>query len=285
MSRKATRILPWVRRNGLLCATVLLASPAAMAAEEANLLTDPFSFSLGTFIVQTDPTVQLNGDTSTGDKVDFNKAIGGADVTRIRLDGAWRFGDTDKHRLKGFVFDASRSRSETIDRDIEWGGNTYPVNAKVDFNFSFTIVELAYEYEFLKRDNYEIGASVGLHYTQFSAALKAKAAQSGGTLEGDLKNEGSVDLPLPVFGLQGTWQLPHNFWANLSGQFFSLTINEYSGDIQDYRATLIWQPSRWVGLGIGYDYFKVNVDVDKTDFKGSLDWKYDGPMIFYNVTF
>jgi len=278
------RVLATVR-SGLLGLVVLAAAPVATADETPDLLTDPFQLSLGTFVVQSKPTVTLNGEVSSGDRIDFDKAIGGADVTRFRLDGAWRFGDTDKHRLKGFLFDVSRSRSRTLDRDIEWGGETYPVNAKVDFKFDFTIVELAYEYEFLKRDNYEIGASVGVHYAQFNSELTAKAAQSGGTLEGDLKRDANVDAPLPVIGLQGTWKLPNNFWINASGQFFSLTIDEYSGDIQDYRATVTWQPKPWVGIGLGYDYFKVNVDVDKKDFNGSLDWKYDGPMIFYNASF
>jgi hypothetical protein len=40
-----------------------------------------------------------------------------------------------------------------------------------------------------------------------------------------------------------------------------------------------------VGLGVGYDYFAVNVDVDTDNFKGKLDWKYRGPMIFYSVSF
>jgi len=276
---------------GLLCGVpaAFADSPPGVIAtatdNSPNLLTDPFSLSVGTFIVQTKPTVTLNGEVSSGDKIDFDKAIGGADVTRFRLDGAWRFGDTDKHRLKGFLFDVSRSRNRTIDREIEWGGETFPVNAKINFNFHFTIIELAYEYEFLKRDNYEVGASAGVHYAQFSSELKAKASQSGGTLEGDLKRDGNVDAPLPVFGLQGTWKLPHNLWINASGQFFSLTIDEYSGDLQDYRATLTWQPKPWVGLGIGYDVFRVNVDVEKKDFNGSLDWKYNGPMIFYNASF
>jgi hypothetical protein len=270
--------------TGLLGTAALCVAPAVLA-DDANLLTDPFSISLGTYIVQTDPTVQLNGDTTDGDRVNFQDHVGGADVTRLRLDAGWRFGDTDKHKLKGFIFDVNRRRSETIDRDIEWGGNTYPVDAKVNFSFDFSIIELAYEYEFLKRDNYEIGASAGLHFTSFSAGLSAKAAQSGGTLETDLKNEGSVDLPLPVFGLQGTWKLPYNFYANLSGQWFALSIDEYDGDVQDYRAVLTWQPKKWLGVGIGYDRFAVNVDVKKQNFKGSLDWTYSGPMIFYNASF
>ena len=40
-----------------------------------------------------------------------------------------------------------------------------------------------------------------------------------------------------------------------------------------------------VGVGVGYERFTVDVDVDKDSFNGSLDWTYDGPMIFYNASF
>ncbi len=199
----------------------------ALADDTPNLLTAPFTVSLGTFILNTDPKVQLNGDTTTGDTIDFNKTAKGSSASRFRIDGAWRFGDTDRHRLKGFVFNISRSRSETIDQDIVWGDNTYPLDAKVDFKYGFTTVELAYEYEFLKRDTWEIGASAGVHYAQFRAELHAKAVDSNGTLDFDQSNKASVDAPLPVFGLQGTWQLPANLWLNVSGQWFALSIDEY----------------------------------------------------------
>ena len=48
---------------------------------------------------------------------------------------------------------------------------------------------------------------------------------------------------------------------------------------------LTWQPKPWVGVGIGYNSFKVDVDVEKDRFNGSLDWTYNGPMIFYSASF
>lgn len=43
------------------------------------------------------------------------------------------------------MFDMSRDNSTTFDRDIEWGGDTYLTSAKVDAEFSFTVIEVAYE--------------------------------------------------------------------------------------------------------------------------------------------
>jgi hypothetical protein len=40
-----------------------------------------------------------------------------------------------------------------------------------------------------------------------------------------------------------------------------------------------------VGLGIGYDHFSVDIDVDSSNFRGKMDWAYHGPMIFYSASF
>jgi hypothetical protein len=266
-------------------ALLLLGSPAAFADEAPNLLTDSFQIGLGTFIVTSEPTIQLNGETGRGDSVDFDEALGGGDSQRIRLDSFWRFGDNGRHKVKAIAFDLSRDNSTTFDRDIEWGGEIYPVNARIDAEYSFTVIELAYEYAFLKRDNYELAGSIGLHYTDMSASLRARAENSGGALDEDVSNSASVAAPLPVIGLRGIWDLSHNFWLDASAQFFALSIDEYDGNLQDYRVLVTWQPKKWLGIGLGYNQFSVDVDVDKSEFNGSLDWTYRGPMIFYSASF
>jgi hypothetical protein len=90
---------------------------------------------------------------------------------------------------------------------------------------------------------------------------------------------------LPVLGLRGTWLLSHTFSIDASGQFFALTYGDFDGNLQDYRIPLNWQPKSWLGLGIGYDRFSFNVNVDSSNFRGKMDWSYQGPMIFYSTSF
>jgi hypothetical protein len=271
------------RTAGAGMVLLLLGSPAAFADEAPNLLTDPFQVALGTFAITSEPTVQLKGEVSNGDRVDFDEALGGGDSQRIRLDSHWRF--ADRHKAKLIAFEMSRDNRTTFDRDIEWGGDVYPVGAEVDAEFSFTVIELAYEYTFLQRDNYELDASFGLHYTDISSSLKAKVEASGGTLTEDISNSASVAAPLPAIGLRGIWNLSHNFWLDATAQFFALSIDQYDGNLQDYRVLVTWQPKTWLGIGLGYNRFSVDVDVDSGNFNGSLDWTYSGPMVFYSASF
>lgn len=253
------------------------------AGDAPDFLNDPFHLMLGSYIVNTDTEIQLDGNTTPGTPIDWEDTFGGGDVTRFRIDGQWRF--ADRHKARFMVFNTSRTKSRTLTEDIVWNGETYPVNARVTADTRFDIYELAYEYSFMKREAYELAGSIGVHYTTMSAGLKAKASTSNGALTRDLDEEGSVDLPLPVIGVRGTWGLPHDFWIDAGAQFFALSIDEYDGNLQDYRVMLTWQPRKWLGLGIGYNLFRVDLDVDRSNFEGSLDWQYEGPMITYSAMF
>jgi hypothetical protein len=265
------------------CAATLFGAAAARAGESPDVLEDPWQLSLGVFTVDTDTEVRLNGDAQSGTDVNWEDTFGSGDVTRFRIDGQWRF--ADRHKARFLWFNSSRSESETIREEIVWGDETFPVNAKVDGEFDFDVYELAYEYAFLRRDSYELNATIGLHYTDLSLSLAAKAAASGGTLTADIKEEASVGAPLPVVGLRGLWQLPHHFWIDAQAQFFYLSLDEYDGSLQDYKVTVHWQPKKWLGFGLGYNRFAVDVDVDASRFDGSLDWTYEGPMLAYSVVF
>jgi hypothetical protein len=269
-------------RSFAIWACLLAAMPAL--AEDADPLENPFHLTLGTFIVDTDTDVRVDGKLGTGTPIDFDRTFGDeGDQTRFRLDGSWRF--AKRHKVRAMIFSTSRSDSREFDRDIEWDDEVFPVGARIKGEVDFDVYQVAYEYLFLRRETWELGASFGVHYTAFETSLSA-TVESGGT-SGSVSRKADADLnaPLPVIGLHGTWGLGHDLWLNATAQFFSLSIDEYSGGLQDYRIGLVWQPKSWVGVGIGYDRFTVDVDVDTSGFKGALDWTYQGPIIYYSVMF
>lgn len=267
-------------------ATGAMLGTSAFAADAApNILTDPFQLSLGTFAFSSDTEIRFDGDTGAGTPVDWENKFGGGDQTRFRVDGHWRFGDSGRHKLRFMWFNSSHSGAKTLEEDIDFGGVTFPLDARVRAETGFDIYELAYEYAFLKRDTYELDGSIGLHYASLTSSLSAKASASGGTLTADIDREASVDAPLPVIGLRGLWTLPHHFYIDAGAQFFALSIDQYDGSLQDYRVVAVWQPKKWLGIGLGYNHFNVDVDADGDKFNGNLSWKYHGPLLSYSAVF
>jgi hypothetical protein len=247
-----------------------------------NLLEDAFQVSLGTYIVSADTTIRLDAtNEDTGTTVDWDRVVGGGDASRFRLDGAWRFGD--RHKLRAMWFDFSRSRTETLDREIEWGDEVFPVSAEATAKTRFSIYEVAYEYAFLKRETLELTGTAGIHWTQYKAELSATLNGASGTREAS--DSAKLNAPLPVVGVRGLWRIHRNFWLDGAVQYFALQYDVYDGSILDTRIGVLWQPSKWVGIGLGYNRFDVDVDLDDNDFQGKFEWVYDGPQLFYNVSF
>jgi hypothetical protein len=281
--RRICRVLS-SRPAGAAIAGLLLLPITASCEDSPGELGDAFHISLGTFVVNTDTKLRLDGNAGEqGRPIDWEKNFGEGDVNRFRVDGYWRF--AERHKLRALVFSSSRGGSRTFDEDISWGGETFPATATIDGKVKFSIYELAYEYAFMRRENYELAASIGLHYADYKASLSATATSTGGAADRRIERSGSVGAPLPVLGLRGTWLLSQTFSIDASGQFFALTYGDFDGNLQDYRLLLNWQPKSWLGLGIGYDYFSFNVNVDSSNFRGKMDWAYDGPMIFYSASF
>jgi hypothetical protein len=254
------------------------------SAEGPDLLKNPFSLSLGTYILNTDTTLRLDAtEIDTGTDLDWEQAFGKGDVTRFRFEGAWRF--AERHKVRGMWFDFSRNRTRTTDREIEWGDEVFPVSTEITGRNRFSIAELAYEYSFLQREGLELAGTAGVHYTQFKTSLSATVTGGGGSGTREASDTAKLDAPLPVLGVRGVWRISGDFWLDAAVQYFSLKYDVYDGSIIDTRIAFLWQPQKWVGIGLGYNRFDLDLKLDDNDFQGELEWVYDGPLIFYNVSF
>jgi len=275
--------------HGLLGAAFLalvagIAVAPATRADDVDLISGKGYASLGVFTNSSELKIRVDGEAGEqGTEVDWNNKFGDDEKTRFRLDGLYRF--TPKHHLRMMYTDYSRSNTRTLEEDIDWQGDTILAGSSIKGETAFSILEAAYEYGFHPSEDLELGLSAGLHWAAFEASIKADVQTPGGGTAGQIGGKASVDLPLPVFGGRALWRMGGDFYLDAMVQWFALSIDEYDGSIINYRAALLWQPSKWVGLGIGYDSFNVDVDVDKDKFLGSIDWTYSGPQVFYNVSF
>lgn len=271
------RTHPW------MIAGLLATITGTASAEETTLAQQPFQISLGTFTNDSELTIRADGESTGGTTIDWGETFGDIDGTKFRLDGYWRM--NDRHHLRFMYTENSTSRTRTLDRDIEWNGETIPVNASVTSEFGFMVAELAYEYDFSKQEDRELVLSFGVHYTKFEAGLTGtyNTPMGGGTAT--VGSDASVKAPLPVFGARGMWPLGGNFYLDGQVQYFALAMDDYDGSIFNYRAAVIWQPKQWFGIGAGYDSFSIDVDVEGDRLTGTLDWTYSGPQVFFNFAF
>lgn len=270
----------------VLVAAALSAGASGVAAAERGPLQDRFTIDLGLYAMESKTTLRANevDGIGVGSDVQMENMFGFDDEDVFRLEGAWRF--HKRHKVRLMYFDSNRTSSGAIERDIDFAGSTYPVGVTVAAEFDFQIVELAYQYDFLQRERYEIGASFGVHNVDFKTRLTATVSVPGSSLQGTLDESVSTDAPLPVIGLRGNWNFAGNFYLQAHAQYFQLKYQGYDGSIQDYQAGVLWQFSRHFGIGASYNLFDTRVDVDDgDDFQGRLDWQYDGAQLYFRASF
>jgi hypothetical protein len=264
----------------LLSVFSVLGSGAALA-EDFNPLDDRFSLSLGTFLLSTSTQIRVDGSTGRGTEIDTSRDLGIQDADRFRVDGYWRF--ADRHKLRVLYFDATNSASKTLQRDVEIGDTVFPVNLTIDSRFQTRVAELAYEYAFLRRDNYEIAGTIGVHDLHFGLNVSATQSNSMQTLQLDRKADASG--PLPVIGLRGVWRFHPKFYVDAQAQFFKISLDPYDGRLDDFNASVVWTPFKHFGLGVGYNEFVTRVNVSADRFNGDLRWRYGGARIFITGSF
>jgi len=278
----------------LAASAAAIASPGLARADEADdvqasaesgsgPLNDRFMLSLGTFLLSTNTKVQVNGTGgSTGTEVDFDKDLGLKDSDRFRVDGTWRF--FQRHKLRAMYFSTSQSRTRDLDRDITIGDTTYPIDGSIKATNDTTIIELAYEYVFMKRPTFELAGSAGIHSIQFDFTLEGDATVNGVPTAGRVESR-NTSAPLPVFGFRALWEFAPKWYLDGQEQFFVISYGDYQGHVNDFRAGVVRMFGSHFGVGAGWNSFSTRLDVGKTNFDGSLKWRYGGAQLYVTANF
>lgn len=268
------------RRRALAVCLTLAASGAAVA-EPGDPLTDRFSVGLGTFMLETSTRIRVDGTSGNGTEINTQRDLGLKDSDRFRIDAYWRF--RKRHKIRLLYFDTKNSAERTLQEDLQVGDTVFPIDARLDARLDTRVAEIAYEYSFLHRDNYEVTGSIGVHNLRFALDLSATQTGSGRTLA--LNRDAEADGPLPVAGLRGVYRFNERFYLDGQAQFFRLSFDPYKGRLEDYNASIVWTPFKHVGFGVGYNEFVTRLDVDATRFNGELRWRYGGARIFATASF
>lgn len=262
-----------------------LASGAVHAAETGPL-DSTFIIDAGGFFLSTDTRVRVNGETSDviGSDIDFENTFGIGDTDRFRVDARWRL--AQRHSIRGMYFENNRSGSREIEREIQFGDESFPIGLEVDARSELRVIQLSYDYAFLSSPRYEVAAGLGLHMLDAELGLSAELTSSGGSVSRQAEESAATQAPLPVVGLRGLWRLGDSVYVTAAAQYFYIELDDYDGSLTDLSASLVWDVTRHVGIGVGYNDFGMRFDVeDKGSFDGRLRWSYGGALAFVSMKF
>jgi len=266
---------------------VVLAIPISIATACAETPTDevlpnhpalnaPFSITLGALYLESKTAAVLTtASGGLGVGVDFEDVLGLEDRSLTGLFGfMWRF--SERWRVEAEYFNLDRNANRTLQTEIKWGGEVYPIGTVVNSTFNFYDARLGVGYSFFKRRDKELGAGLGVH----AASVRASVGANGIGEE-----SGKVLAPLPTLNLYGNFALTDEWALRFRVDWLSLKYDERGGSLTNTGLDVLYQPFRHVGFGLGLRNYSLKVDLANSDWHGRINMTFVGPTAFVTATF
>jgi len=259
----------------MLAAMPALAQSVVSAADREAMrgFPDKWGFSVGSFWEQFDTKVRLNGETSNGTEINFEKDLGlDKNLTAFSFTGFWRFGDHGRIDLNYVPW--SREQTKTINQEIKWGDVTYEAGATLNAKAKIQLLNIIYRYSFINNGKVTFGLNGGVSAIWSNLELSGEGTISGvGTVSGTIAKKSDVIVPIPVVGVHFDMLLTKRLLWRAQGNFFAANVAGYRGNINVLGTSLEYFLTRNVGLGAGFlsDYYNVTKSGDKG---GDLRVKY-----------
>ena len=245
--------------NDKVWAEISFFKPAAQTAVQVEDRTDEEPATI----------ISLEDDLKFKDSDSLPSALVGGQMGN----GFWVYGE---------YFAIDRESRATIEREIRFAGVKFEASANVLSDFETDTYRLGVGWDFLRRDNYAIGVSGGLHATNFVIQLEGEASFAGATTEFVTRKRNAL-APLPTLGVHGEVEVIPRLTLRGKLDYLDLTLNNASGRIFNGEAMLLYNINDNIALGAGYRHVDMRLELAKQDWTGSIDYQFDGPKLTLKV--
>jgi hypothetical protein len=251
---------------------------ASGARAEESLVNRHFSLTGGMFIESSSTKLTVEGETP-GSQVDFENELGlddNANLSRFRFD--WHF--AKNHSARFGYYALNRRATKTIDQEIIFDDQVYPVDATVKARFKSTFYEASYTYWIMERPKSAFGVTGGIVAMSNKAELKIEPTSGGATTE--VSGKSSTDLPVILIGASYRHMFSDNWLVTADATFLpSVTYDNYSGSSTNVNVAVEYEFLQHYGVGLAYDTFGIDFEAEGDNAIAKLDYKIDGPQVYF----
>ncbi len=235
--------------------------------------------------------VAFVGENGLGASIDFEEIFDmNANRSTARMFGTARISEKRRYIDFGYV-DISRSGTNVLDRDIEFGDYQINAGANVTAKFDTAFIYAAFRYDFLHLEQVRISGSAGLTWLNLATGLSGSGSYTDPdgvvVVAGTFDRESSVGAPVPMIGMNLDWALARRLVLRTYSRFFRINLDSFSGGLNESGVRLNWYFAKQFGLGIGYD--RTDLRLKELDMGNgeTLKANYDfaGAGVYINLAF
>lgn len=211
-----------------------------------------------------------------GGELDLEDFLGVADQETIfQIDAVYRVGYY--HRFELGYFELQRRGLTTLERDINFGDETFVAGTEVETSMRSEVLRLAYSYSLMRDQQKEFGVSLGLSFSQFETGLSAASTQQSERLK--------VDVPLPTLGVFGSVAIGSEWRLSADIDLFALDFDRYDGYMTYVSLDLDRNFGDVFSAGIGYNLYGIRLESKDEDLRGTLRIRHHGPKLTLSFAF
>jgi hypothetical protein len=264
--------------------TTLLLSmvPGVLLAQSSDYhayVSDNFTASLGAMRSSNSFNFESDAIGDPGDDIDFDDSLNVSDhSTFFNGQIKWKFGSEQKWALSGQYFSNNAKGDAILTEDIEWDGLTFGEGTFVEAGVKVAVTRLFVGRNFIKSDQTEFGMGIGLHNLDMNVYIEGEAIVDDETT-GVQRAEVGDNQPLPNIGGWYNYSPAKKWLIHARVDWISANIGDYDGTLWNASLGVGYQPWRHVGFDLYWQYFGIDLKVDKDDWKGGANMDYSGPVL------
>ena len=261
---------------------VLITGASAHGQEQEEphpYLSDTFFLDVGLFMPERKIELSVDGPLGSvaGEDIDFDESFGLSKRDDLfAMNFGWRFGE--KWELGAQYFESDGQRQKALEEDIEWGEFVFGAGTGVTAGIDFRLFRTFFGRNFDSADHHDFGVGLGLHYMEIGAFIEGLAILNG-QQAGFRREAVSAKAPLPNVGVWYVRSRSDRWAMRLRFDWFGAKIDDYDGELINLGAGLNYRLLDNVGVGLSYNYFELDIGVNKRGWRGEVKTIYDGLFV------
>ncbi len=261
------------------CFLCVIAIPVSVLAQSDvhPYLENGFIVNAGAFFPRTDVDVGVDG-TLTGPHPPVD--LEGREETIFAAELIWRFGE--KWSFRGQYFESGRDVAAVLEEDIEWGDAVFEQGSFIGAGTDLELTRLFFARDFSASSHQEFGFGLGLHRLKIGGYLTGTAIINGEIFVEETRAVSTV-APLPNIGGWYAYSPSEKWVFDARLDWLDAEIGEYRGGLLNAAAGVNYQGFSNFGIGLKYQIFRLNLDINKPDWHGDFELTYQGLYLYLSA--
>ena len=224
--------------------------------------------------LRADPSFPPPGVTGTVVSAEHDLGLPGR-LRQGRVEFMFRL--RERSRVRVDYFDADRSGSSVLTRDVVFNNQTFAAGQQAVSSLDWRQFDITYTYSPVHNDTLELGTGLGIYFLQVDAIGSVPAQNQ--------RQEVSSATPFPALPLDLTWCISRRWAASARGAYLRVNLSGFRGWYADLDENVQYRLNPNFVLGLGYSSIRASLTRRSGVNPGVFGLSVSGPQAFVRFSF